>query len=474
MPDSPEKSRGTRVSDAAGATPWLTPLGDQGQGTDRSSAGQPQKLAQGRRPVAVLIPSRTDEYLDRCLKSLHDEQPGSLLDAPVIVGDNGISPHCRTSWEQFGVTFVDVRRPFVFAQAINTCAANAPLNADLLILNDDTTMVTRDWLTILQGLLDDTRSTYLERYGMLSLMIDGGVGNEDQKVRSRPLLVQESPRVICFVAVVVPRAVWDVVGPLDERFTGYGYDDNDYNIRVRRAGFKCGVLGAVTVTHGVAGYAHSSTYAKVHGPAGWDSLYNLNREIFGAKYPAHVAAARAQTASKPPQLPSDTRRCLNLGCGDRPKTSTHEETWTNVDIQALPGVDVVRDLRRGLPFGDASFDHVWADNVLEHFHTDDVIFILNEIGRVLREHGTAEIVVPHGQSQGAVQDPTHKSFFVPRSVLYWNQMMSKCGGRFVGITANLVPLNPGDVETFGDMTTEAFIRFKLTKLPLPTTQKETP
>jgi ubiquinone/menaquinone biosynthesis C-methylase UbiE len=124
-----------------------------------------------------------------------------------------------------------------------------------------------------------------------------------------------------------------------------------------------------------------------------------------------------------------------------------------------------------LPFNDATFDHVFADNVLEHFTSEDVVFILNEIDRVLKIGGTAELIVPHAKSQGAHQDPTHKSYFVPRSVLYWNQVMSKYGGRFVGITANLAPLNPGDVETYGDMEewTEVFIRFRLTKLDPTTT-----
>lgn len=162
------------------------------------------------------------------------------------------------------------------------------------------------------------------------------------------------------------------------------------------------------------------------------------------------------------------RKCLQIGCGPKPRASTREETWINLDILPGPGVDVVRDLRRGLPFGNRTMDHVFADNVLEHLYPDDAIFALNEIDRVLKLGGTAEIIVPHAQSQAAIQDPTHRSLWVPRSALYWNQIQTPCGGTRVGITANMMATK---IEVFGDMKTEAFVRFMLRKEPLP---KENP
>lgn len=157
------------------------------------------------------------------------------------------------------------------------------------------------------------------------------------------------------------------------------------------------------------------------------------------------------------------RKCLNLGCGNNPAISTSSETWTNLNDVSYPGVDVVRDIRRGLPFGDAAFDHVRLDNVLEHLASEDAIFCINEIDRVLAPGGTATIIVPHRDSQGAVQDPTHKSFYVPRSCLYWNQEQTPYGGTFVGITANL---HAARVTLAGNMAEEAFLTFELEKRPV--------
>ena len=162
----------------------------------------------------------------------------------------------------------------------------------------------------------------------------------------------------------------------------------------------------------------------------------------------------------PQKTRTQMKNCLNIGCGEKPMVSSSEETWTNLDWKEGPGVDIVRDIRRGLPFLDSTFDSIFMDNVLEHLPSEDVIFTINEIDRVLKVGGIAEIIVPHADSQGAFQDPTHKSFWVPRSVIYWSQNRSKYGGKFVGITANLIEL---ETIVFGNMQTEGYIKFRVKK-----------
>lgn len=154
------------------------------------------------------------------------------------------------------------------------------------------------------------------------------------------------------------------------------------------------------------------------------------------------------------------KTCLNIGAGSKPKLSNGGETWINLDIKAMPGIDVVCDVREGIPFGAEHFDFILIDNVLEHFASPDAIKLINEIGRVLKVNCDAEIIVPDARSQGAFQDPTHLSFWVPRSALYWNQKSTPYGGRFVGITANLVTKK---ITEYGNKDEEAFVKFELRK-----------
>jgi len=158
-------------------------------------------------------------------------------------------------------------------------------------------------------------------------------------------------------------------------------------------------------------------------------------------------------------------RALNLGCGTKVKQSGEKGYgWINADIRSDVGADCVCDFRHGLPFPDSHFNYVLADNILEHLRSEDVISLINDIDRVLEIDGTLRVIVPHFQSQGAVQDPTHVSFWAPRTFLYLNQHTTPFGGRAIGITANLRVIEGPSV--YGDMATEAFITVLLRKEPL--------
>lgn len=98
------------------------------------------------------------------------------------------------------------------------------------------------------------------------------------------------------------------------------------------------------------------------------------------------------------------RRRLQIGCGARAWPG-----FVNVDRILLPGVDVVADLDRRLPFREDAFDEVHAVHVLEH--VADLIATLGEIARVSRPGSRLFVAVPHFSCVSAYQDPTHKRFF---------------------------------------------------------------
>ena len=100
-----------------------------------------------------------------------------------------------------------------------------------------------------------------------------------------------------------------------------------------------------------------------------------------------------------------TYKKLNLGCGYSRLAPSSE--WVNIDIDARFQPNLVRDLRRGLPFEDGTCDVVLASHILEHFIPSDVIFINQESQRVLIVGGVFNIVVP----LGVAPDLTHESFF---------------------------------------------------------------
>jgi SAM-dependent methyltransferase len=99
---------------------------------------------------------------------------------------------------------------------------------------------------------------------------------------------------------------------------------------------------------------------------------------------------------------------LNLGCGTDIRAD-----WVNLDRAPLPGVDIVHDLNDlPLPFDDAAFNHVTAQDVLEHVA---YIPLLRELHRILRSGGTLTIQVPHFTSAYNFIDPTHRYRFSIRT-----------------------------------------------------------
>ncbi len=95
---------------------------------------------------------------------------------------------------------------------------------------------------------------------------------------------------------------------------------------------------------------------------------------------------------------------LNIGCGNHILSG-----WINLDISALPGVEVVHNIESlPLPFPDGKFEEVLCQDVLEHV---EYIPVLREILRTMKKDGSLTIRVPHFTSKHNFMDPTHKKMF---------------------------------------------------------------
>lgn len=104
---------------------------------------------------------------------------------------------------------------------------------------------------------------------------------------------------------------------------------------------------------------------------------------------------------------------LNLGSGSRPM-----DGWVNVDVVALPEVDVVHDLDVvPWPWKDGAAEAVAAEDVFEH--VGNPVAFMTEAHRVLQVGGGLIIKSPHWQSQDAFTDPTHRRFCTPYTWDYW-------------------------------------------------------
>lgn len=111
---------------------------------------------------------------------------------------------------------------------------------------------------------------------------------------------------------------------------------------------------------------------------------------------------------------------LNVGCGRDIKPSP---PWVNLDLIALPGVEVVADLEQlgqvPLPFGDDEIEEFLLSHIVEHIR--NVLPMMEELYRVAQPNALMVVRCPYGSSDDAVEDPTHVRQMLLGSFGYFSQ-----------------------------------------------------
>ncbi len=97
---------------------------------------------------------------------------------------------------------------------------------------------------------------------------------------------------------------------------------------------------------------------------------------------------------------------LDIGCGPRKAG----DDFVGIDILPFPGVDVRLDLEQNpLPYPNNSVAFVRASHVMEHIQ--NLVPLLNEIWRVLKDGAVLEITVPNNPALNCWTDPGHRRRF---------------------------------------------------------------
>ena len=125
---------------------------------------------------------------------------------------------------------------------------------------------------------------------------------------------------------------------------------------------------------------------------------------------------------------------LDLGCGTRKQPGFH-----GVDAIEFVGVDQVVDLRQPWPWADGSIEEVYSSHFVEHLTNRERVHFFNELYRVLKDKGTARIIVPHWANHCAYGDPTHQwPPFSEWAALYWDAQWRAGNAPHVDYTCDFV------------------------------------
>lgn len=229
--------------------------------------GYREDISQPTPMLRVLIPSCTDSLLDSCFRSMEACEKGSVRS--VIVGDNGLSRSFRRLWPT--ATYLTIHTPFIYSQAINSLASRHP-QSDLLILGDDSQLLTAGWLTRCEQQFHN----WPRAYGLLNLSEPSTSSIYQHHTSSGYLDPIPTTTLVAFVGTLIPRRVWRLVGQMDARFVGYGYDDFDWQIRLLHYGLSIGISSAAIFRHLGSGTYSNDRSIQVST--------NLNLDLFFEKH----------------------------------------------------------------------------------------------------------------------------------------------------------------------------------------------
>jgi GT2 family glycosyltransferase len=218
--------------------------------------------------VSIVIPTRDHgDDLERCLKSLFALT--TYPDFEVLLVDNGTTdPHSRAVLERWSAQEPRIRLlrydvPFNYAKINNWAVAQAR-GTYLALLNNDTEVLTPDWL---EAMVEQAQRPAIGAVGALLLYDDdtiqhagvivgiNGVAGHSHKhfPRDAPgyfnmLKAVNNYSAVTSAAMMTRKAVYEQVGGMEEELA-IAFNDIDYSLRARAAGYRNVWLPHVVLRH---------------------------------------------------------------------------------------------------------------------------------------------------------------------------------------------------------------------------------
>ncbi len=237
--------------------------------------------------VSIVIPAFNElDYCRQCVSSLlvNTEHPCRL-----ILVDNGSTDGVSEYFDSIpGATVIHSETNLGFAGGVNLGMAEA--EGHVLLLNSDT-VVPRGWLGRLVGALN--RADDVGMVGPMSncvsgvQQIDGLLFNDLDEIsayanglaKEKAGQLRDVSRLVGFCLLIRDRVVAEV-GRFDEAYGIGNFEDDDYGLRVARAGYRLCVAEDCFVFH----YGSRTFVGMGLVDEAWQSLIEKNEAVFREKW----------------------------------------------------------------------------------------------------------------------------------------------------------------------------------------------
>lgn len=385
------------------------------------------------------------EYTKKCLFSIK-----KYTDVPyeLIVVDNGSSDGTVEYLKQFSdINLIENKTNKGFSIG-NNQGIKVAKGDYILLLNNDT-IVTEGWLRRMISHFDAEESIGLigprtnNISGYQSIEVNYSDNLEDIQefvnnyIKNKKGYYSIQHRLAGF-CLLIKREVIEKIGLLDERFVSGNFEDDDYCLRARQAGFKCLVAEDVFIHH----YG-SKTFEE--NKINYYIKMDQNRDLFLEKWgflPEVSKYYEYERKEIQRIVPKNVKRLLDVGCA---AGTFGEKLKKNRDIEVI-GIEISQEIGKiaqsrldkvligdietmELPFDYGYFDCITFNDVIEHLF--DPVSVLKKLKNYLSDDGVIIASIPNFNhisvlqkiiegpwkyEESGILDKTHLHFFTGESI----------------------------------------------------------
>ena len=239
------------------------------------------------RPVSVIVLTWNGlEYTQRCIESIFEKTTHPHYE--IIVVDNGSTDGTVEYLKSVeGVKLIENKENLGFVKGNNVGINNT--SNDVVLMNNDTEIIEPDWLERIQSLVYSSPDIGIAGCRLINgdgLLVHAGTympvpsywGQEypGGEVDIGQYTADREVEGVIFACVYIKRALIEAVGLLDEDYFSY-YEDTDYCLKAKEAGFRVFCCGSVTVKH----YENVSIALN---RADFSSNFKRSRDVFISKW----------------------------------------------------------------------------------------------------------------------------------------------------------------------------------------------
>jgi GT2 family glycosyltransferase len=256
-------------------------------------ASTPPPGAPPRKATLVVLAWNRWDLTEKCLTTL---LATDLPNAEVLVVDNGSTDETPERLAAMaGIRVLRLEKNLGFVRGNNAGIAAADPESDVVLLNNDLIFSQHDWLARLRAAaasdpkigvvgcrlcLPDGRLLHAGTYILPDTMWGQQIGSLEHDLGQFTAEVREVEGIV-FACAFIKRELIREIGGLALDFESY-FEDTDYCLRARVAGWKTVVCGGVTLIHD----EHGSTQ---NDPDALGRLFQTSRETFRAKWGAALS-----------------------------------------------------------------------------------------------------------------------------------------------------------------------------------------